>query len=104
MIAGAEKRIQSLSGELAELERTCDNLRKELFEEQERACNMEQRLEDIEEKNILTTKEKLAELKTGVSTLRSCMNPHAEHHTSCEKKSSQVVWKSSEGEGGGQVS
>ncbi|XP_062020518.1 kinesin-like protein KIN-12D [Rosa rugosa] len=102
VIAEAEKKIQSLSGDLAECERTCDNLRKELFEEQERACTMEQKLEDIEEQNISKTKEKLAELKTGVSTLRSCMNSHAEHHTSCEKDS-QVVFKNSEGEGGGQI-
>ncbi|XP_016650580.1 PREDICTED: LOW QUALITY PROTEIN: phragmoplast orienting kinesin 2 [Prunus mume] len=103
VIAEGEKKIQSLSGEVEEWERTCTNLRQELSEERQRACTIEQKLEDVEEKNILMTKEKLAELKTGVSTLRSCMNTHAEHHTSSEMKNSQVSCKTSKGEGGGWI-
>lgn len=104
VIAEGEKKIQSLSGEVEEWERTCTNLRQELSEERQRTCTIEQKLEDVEEKNILMTKEKLAELKTGVSTLRSCMNTHAEHQTSSEMKNSQVSCKTSKGEGGGWVS
>ncbi|XP_050363080.1 kinesin-like protein KIN-12D [Argentina anserina] len=100
VIAEAENRIQSQTEELAECKRTCDNLRKELFEEQERACSMEHKLEDIEEENILKTKEKLAELKTGVTTLRSCMNPHPEHHTVSIKNSEVLM--NAEGDSGGQ--
>ncbi|CAL2278907.1 unnamed protein product [Prunus armeniaca] len=103
VIAEGEKKIQSLSGEVEEWERTCTNLRQELSEERQRACTIEQKLEDVEEKNILMTKEKLAELKTGVSTLRSCMNTHAEHHSSSEMKNSQVSCKTSKGEGGGWI-
>ncbi|XP_004292458.1 PREDICTED: uncharacterized protein LOC101313387 [Fragaria vesca subsp. vesca] len=97
VIAEAESRIQSLNEELSDCNKTCENLRKELVEEQERACTIEQKLEDIEEENILKTKEKLAELQTGVSTLRSCMDPHMEHHRSCNKNP-QVLSMNSEGE------
>ncbi|KAM1242936.1 hypothetical protein ACFX2G_035243 [Malus domestica] len=40
------------------------------------------------------TKEKLAELKTGLSAFMSCMNTNVEHHTSFEGKDSQVASKS----------
>ncbi|KAM2008253.1 hypothetical protein EV1_003075 [Malus domestica] len=102
-VAEAEKKVHSLSGEVEELERTCADLRQELSEERECAFTIQQKLEDVEEKTISMAKEKLAELKTGVSTLRSCMNTNVEHHTSSEGKDSQVSSKSSKGEGGGWI-
>ncbi|CAN6544239.1 unnamed protein product [Malus baccata var. baccata] len=70
VIAEAEIKVQSLNAEVEELKRTY-----------------------VEEKNILMTKEKLAELKTGLSTFMSCMNTNVEHHTSSEGKDSQVAFK-----------
>ncbi|RXH88151.1 hypothetical protein DVH24_042222 [Malus domestica] len=102
-VAEAEKKVHSLSGEVEELERTCADLRQELSEERECVFTIQQKLEDVEEKTISMAKEKLAELKTGVSTLRSCMNTNVEHHTSSEGKDSQVSSKSSKGEGGGWI-
>ncbi|KAB2602968.1 phragmoplast orienting kinesin 2-like [Pyrus ussuriensis x Pyrus communis] len=103
VIAEAEKKVHSLSGEVEELERTCADLRQELSEERECAFTIQQKLEDVEEKTILMAREKLAELKTGVSTLRSGMNTNVEHHTSSEGKDSQLSSKSSKGEGGGWI-
>ncbi|KAM1915613.1 hypothetical protein ACFX13_035440 [Malus domestica] len=91
VIAEAEIKVQSLNAEVEELKRTCANLRWVLSEEREHAFTIEQKLEDVEEKNILMTKEKLAELKTGLSTFMLCMNTNVEHHTSSEGKDSQVA-------------
>ncbi|KAM1569426.1 hypothetical protein TB2_034139 [Malus domestica] len=79
---------------MRKLKRTCANLRWELSKEWEHAFTIQQKLEDVEEKNILITKEKLAELKTGLSTFMSCMNTNVEHYTSSEGKDSQVASKS----------
>ncbi|KAL5855677.1 hypothetical protein ACOSQ4_005479 [Xanthoceras sorbifolium] len=73
VVEEAEKQIQCLRKEVTELEETCAELGKQLSEEKQRANAMEQKLEDIEENDILKTREKLSELKAGVSTLRSCV-------------------------------
>ncbi|KAK0582663.1 hypothetical protein LWI29_028296 [Acer saccharum] len=69
----AEKQIQSLRKEVTGLEETCAQLGKKLSEEEQRANAIEQKLEDIEDNDILKTREKLSELKAGVSSLRSCV-------------------------------
>ncbi|KAI9181658.1 hypothetical protein LWI28_017227 [Acer negundo] len=73
LIEEAEKQIQSLRKEVTELEETCAQLGKKLSEEEQRANAIEQKLEDIEDNDLLKTREKLSELKAGVSTLRSCV-------------------------------
>ncbi|KAK2657717.1 hypothetical protein Ddye_010769 [Dipteronia dyeriana] len=73
LIEEAEKQIQSLRKEVTELEETCDQLGKKISEEEQRANVIEQKLEDTEDNDILKTREKLSELKAGVSTLRSCV-------------------------------
>ncbi|KAK2665172.1 hypothetical protein Ddye_003746 [Dipteronia dyeriana] len=70
LIDEAEKQIQSLRKEVTDLEETCAQLGKKLSEEEQRANAIEQKLED---NDILKTREKLSELKAGVSTLRSCV-------------------------------
>ncbi|GFY89976.1 phragmoplast orienting kinesin 2 [Actinidia rufa] len=81
----AKKQILSLGSELHMSEESCSELRWQLCMEQKRACTMEQKLEKIQERDILTTSEKLTELKSGVSTLRSCMHEYAEQMASPEK-------------------
>ena len=75
-IEKAEKRIQTMRVEIDGSEESCSNLKGKLSEEQIRASVLEQKLEDIEEKEILATQEKLAELQSGVSTLMSCMGDY----------------------------
>lgn len=77
-IEKAEKMIQTLRVELEGSEESCGKLKVKLSEEKKRASVLEQKLEDIEEKEILTTQEKLAELQSGVSTLMSCMDDYAD--------------------------
>ncbi|KAJ7967416.1 Kinesin [Quillaja saponaria] len=72
MIQQAERRLEELQG-------TCDTLRKRLSEEQEHSRAMEQRLEDIEENDILKAREKLATLQDGVTRIRSFMTSSVDH-------------------------
>ncbi|MCD9645601.1 hypothetical protein HAX54_034617 [Datura stramonium] len=65
IVAAAENQNESLRMELHVLENTCSDLRLQLFEEQR------QRLEAIEEIDMLKTIEKLTEPQAGVSTVRS---------------------------------
>ncbi|XP_035540732.1 kinesin-like protein KIN-12D isoform X2 [Juglans regia] len=102
MIEEADKKIQSLRGEVKDLEGTCGKLREKISEEQERSCGMEQKLKTIEEIDILMTKEKLAELQSGVSTLKSCMSSYGEHCGSPARKDSQEVCTSFDGDGEGE--
>lgn len=101
MIEEAEKQIWSLRGEVEELEGNFTKVREQLSEEQERSCAMEQKLKAIEENDISMTREKLAELKSGVSTLRSCMSTYVEHCGSPARDDSQEVCN---GDGEGRVS
>ncbi|CAN0878998.1 Kinesin-like protein KIN-12D [Linum grandiflorum] len=64
-IQGAEGEIRSLRSEIEELKKTCTNLQQALSEEEKRSS--------IEENEILQTKERLAELKTEVLSLHSCI-------------------------------
>ncbi|GLU02988.1 hypothetical protein SLE2022_202120 [Rubroshorea leprosula] len=81
----AEKQIYSLRGELAEYEESYAELGQRLLQEEQRASIMNQRLKDIEENGILETEEKLNELKTGLSTLRSCMSKYAQKDGSSKR-------------------
>lgn len=92
----AENQIQSLRVEVTKLEGICVSLRQKLSKEQELAY--------VEEKNILMAREKLAELRTGVSSLKSCMSTYVEYYRSPEKNSSEEVCTSAEGEQEGRVS
>ncbi|PSS04926.1 Kinesin-like protein [Actinidia chinensis var. chinensis] len=81
----AKKQIQSLGSELYMSEESCSELQLQLCMEQKCSCAMEQNLEEIQEMDILKTSEKLTELKSGVSTLRSCMNEYSEQMASPAK-------------------
>ncbi|CAL5333677.1 unnamed protein product [Camellia sinensis] len=74
----AKKQIQSLKRELSMSEESCSQLQQQLSVEQKRAYAVEQKLEEIQESDILKTSEKLTELKIGVSTLKSCMSEYTE--------------------------
>lgn len=104
VVEEAEKQIQLLRAELVEMEGISADLREKLLEEREHASAVEEKLNDVEEKNISEAQEKLAELKTGVSSLKSCMATHMERLRSPERDSSQEDRKSLDGEDEGQVS
>lgn len=104
MIEEAEKHIESLREELAVTEGNCAKLLEKLSEEQERSCAMEQKIKAIQENDILVTREKLAELKSGVSTLQSCMSTYVENCGSPARNDSQEVSTSFDGNGEGRVS
>ena len=73
VIDGAEKQIQSLRKDLEVLEESCSDLRMKLSEEQKCSNALRLELEEYEETDILKAKEKLTELKNGVSAVRSWM-------------------------------
>ncbi|KAL2457752.1 Phragmoplast orienting kinesin 2 [Forsythia ovata] len=74
----AEKRNQILKMELQSLEECCARLKLQLSDEQMHAKALWRNLEETEENNILEAREKLVELKSGVSTLKLCMNGYLE--------------------------
>ncbi|KAI9123783.1 hypothetical protein K1719_005083 [Acacia pycnantha] len=76
---------------IAELQESCDNLRQNLFEEQEHSCVLEQRLKGIEKNAISDTREQLAALQEGVSSIRSSMASYAEHSERLDSKNSLEV-------------
>ncbi|KAJ6419585.1 hypothetical protein OIU84_029653 [Salix udensis] len=88
-IKEAEEQIQFLKMEVAELKETRAQLQQRLSEEEKRACAIEEKLGEIEESDLLSTREKLSELKTGVSSLRSCMATHGKHDWSPEMNERQ---------------
>lgn len=104
MVEEAEKQIKCLRTELVEVEGISADLKQKLSEEQKRAYAMTEKLKDVEEKNILEAKEKVAELKSGVSSLKSCMGTHVEQYRSPERNSLQEDCTSFAGESGGRVS
>ncbi|XP_019437476.1 PREDICTED: kinesin-like protein KIN-12D isoform X1 [Lupinus angustifolius] len=69
---------------IAELEERCDNLGEKLSDEKTHSDALEQMLEDIEKNAISKTREQLASLQHGVSTIRSCMASSAEHSESLD--------------------
>ncbi|XP_023879431.2 kinesin-like protein KIN-12D [Quercus suber] len=103
MIEEAEKCIESLREELAVSEGNCAKLLEKLSEEQEHSCAMEQKIKAIQENDILMTREKLAELKSGVSTLQSCMSTYVENCGSPARNDSQEVSTSFDGNGEGRT-
>lgn len=78
----------SLKQQVQDLEATCEELRSKLLDEEKNASAMEQKLEEIEETGISAMKEKLSELKGGVSGLRSCINMSQEHEKYTEAENS----------------
>ncbi|CAL1372500.1 unnamed protein product [Linum trigynum] len=79
---GAEAEIQSLRMEIGELKKTCSNLEEALSKEEKRASSMQLQLEVIEENDVLQTKERLAEFKAEVCSIRSCLGPDSHDHVS----------------------
>ncbi|PON49199.1 Kinesin-like protein [Parasponia andersonii] len=103
MFEEAEKQIECLRAELLEMEGISADLKKKLSEEQNRAYAMTEKLKDLEENNILVAKEKLAELKSGVSSLKSCMGTNVELHKNLERNNSREDCTFFDGEVGGRI-
>ncbi|VVA94014.1 unnamed protein product [Arabis nemorensis] len=78
----------SLKQQVRDLEATCKEFKGKLLEEEKNASAMERKLEEIEETGISAMKEKLSELKGGVSGLRSCINMCQEHDKDTEAENS----------------
>ncbi|XP_038901859.1 kinesin-like protein KIN-12D [Benincasa hispida] len=94
LIKAAEEQIVHLREQLEESRGTCATLGKQLTEEQEYHHSMQVKLDEFENDKILTI-EKLAELKTGVSTLRSCMSSNmGEQHINNEERESKDIHSS----------
>ncbi|XP_057992919.1 kinesin-like protein KIN-12D isoform X2 [Hevea brasiliensis] len=89
-IKEAEEEIESLRMKQVQLKDTCAQLQRRLLEEEKRANFMEQKLEE-EENDILKTREKLTELKTGVSSLMSCMSISLKHDRSAKMNETNVA-------------
>ena len=99
IIEEAEQQIQCLRAELAATKEICADLREKLSDEQERTCAIEEKLQDVEEQCISTAKEKLAELKTGVTSLISCMSTVAEQYRNPKRNSLHEDCTSTDQEG-----
>lgn len=82
VIIEEERKIESLRMELEGAMENCGKLEAQISEEKKRACDMELKLEELEEHNILKAKEQVTQLKTGVSTLKSSVNEYAEQFES----------------------
>lgn len=76
-----EKQIQSLRKDLEILEESCSDLRMKLSDEQKCSNGLRLELEEFEETNISKAEEKLAELKEGVSAVRSWMQDPMDNPT-----------------------
>lgn len=74
-----EKQIQSLRKDLEGLEESCRDLRTKLSDEQKCSNGLRLELEEFEDTNISKAEEKLAELKEGVSVVRSWMQDPTEN-------------------------
>ncbi|XP_062092244.1 kinesin-like protein KIN-12D [Humulus lupulus] len=103
VVEEADKQIMCLRADLVSLKEISSDLKQKLSEEQKRTYAMTEKLKDVEENNILVAKEKLAELKYGVSSLKSCMGTHVEQYKSLERDSPQEDRTSFDGEGAGQI-
>ncbi|XP_022947427.1 kinesin-like protein KIN-12D [Cucurbita moschata] len=94
LIKAAEEQIVHLREQLEKSRGTCATLGKQLTEEQEYRHSMQIKLDEFENDKILTI-EKLAELKTDVSTLRSCMSSNmGEQHIDTEEQKSEDIFSS----------
>ncbi|KAF4366869.1 hypothetical protein F8388_013934 [Cannabis sativa] len=103
VVEEAERQIMSLKAELVNLREISSDLKQKLSDEQKRNYSMTEKLKDVEENNILVAKEKLAELKYGVSSLKSCMGTHVEQYKSLPRNSPQEDRTSFDGEGAGWI-
>ncbi|OMO74183.1 Semialdehyde dehydrogenase, NAD-binding protein [Corchorus capsularis] len=92
MIEIAENHIQSLKTQVAKSEQACAELEQRRLEEEQYAAAMKQKLEDIEDNDILKAQEKLSELKTGVSTLRAHMGMKKDCDRSPERSVRQRLY------------
>ncbi|KAM7253486.1 hypothetical protein ACFE04_021640 [Oxalis oulophora] len=86
MMEEADKEICHLRSDLGDLEKTCAELEEKLSQEKHCASFLEEKLKDMEETHITSALEKVVELKTGVSSLRLCMNMSPDRE-STEKQS-----------------
>ncbi|XP_022148525.1 kinesin-like protein KIN-12D isoform X2 [Momordica charantia] len=93
LITAADEQIVHLREQLEESRGTCATLGKQLTEEREYHSSMQVKLDEFENDKILTI-EKLAELKTGVSTLRSCMSSNMEEHANSEGQKLEDIFSS----------
>lgn len=96
-----EKQIQSLRKDLEGLEESCSDLRMKLSDEQKCSNGLRLELEEFEDTNISKAEEKLAELKEGVSAVRSWMQDPIENPTenspgffTNDKGGVEVIWPS----------
>lgn len=96
-----EKQIQSLRKDLEGLEESCSDLRMKLSDEQKCSNGLRLELEEFEDTNISKAEEKLAELKEGVSAVRSWMQDPIENPTenspgffTSDKGGVEVIWLS----------
>lgn len=96
-----EKQIQSLRKDLEGLEESCSDLRMKLSDEQKCSNGLRLELEEFEDTNISKAEEKLAELKEGVSAVRSWMQDPIENPTenspgffTSDKGGVEVIWPS----------
>ncbi|CAI9764401.1 unnamed protein product [Fraxinus pennsylvanica] len=74
----AEEQNEILRLEMKSLEECSARLKLQLSEEQIHAKALWRKLEETEENNILEAMEKLRQIKSGVSTLKLCMNGYLE--------------------------
>ncbi|XP_015061958.1 kinesin-like protein KIN-12D isoform X1 [Solanum pennellii] len=81
VVAAAENQNESLRTELHTLEKTCTDLRLQLFEEQR---------QKLDENDMLKTIEKLTELKAGVSTVHSHLSECVERSRSHGKDTNET--------------
>ncbi|CAN8258819.1 unnamed protein product [Cochlearia groenlandica] len=79
--------VLSLKQQVQDVEATCEEFRSKLLDEKKNTSAMERKLEEIEDTGISAMKEKLSELKGGVSGLKSCINMCQEHEKYTEAES-----------------
>ncbi|XWS54846.1 hypothetical protein CRYUN_Cryun10bG0124600 [Craigia yunnanensis] len=97
MIEEAEKHIHSLKNDVAKSEEACAELEQRLLEEEQGAAVMKQKIEVMEENDILKTQEKLSELRTGVSTLRAHMGMYRDYDEIPERSVRERLYTSDDG-------
>ncbi|XP_015944937.1 kinesin-like protein KIN-12D isoform X1 [Arachis duranensis] len=81
--------------QVTDLQERCNQLLQKLSEEQEHSFALEQKLEDIEKSAISKTREQLATLRDGVSSMRSCMASIAKPSGNLDNGNSMDVCTSS---------
>ncbi|GMH13425.1 hypothetical protein Nepgr_015266 [Nepenthes gracilis] len=90
-IEDAEKHIRFLTEKLEASEDSCSRLRQQLVEQHNYISSMQRRFEEIDEYDILKTKEKLTELKAGISIVKSCVYEYKDQATSEGKTYDSII-------------